>query len=64
MTLKKPKLNIECIGSKTKKRHKRDLTGLPKKIIKLPKAKRAKGKKYREEGHKVSAQTHDTLVLN
>jgi len=39
----------------TKKRRERNLTGLPKKIIKLPKAKRAKGKKYREEGYRVSA---------
>ena len=55
MTLKKPKLNIERINSKTKKCCKRDLTGLPKKIIKLPEAKWAKGKKYREEGYRVSA---------
>ena len=48
-------LNIEHIGSKTKKRHERDLTSLPKKLIKLPKAKRAKGKKYRKEGYRVSA---------
>jgi hypothetical protein len=48
--LKKPKLNIERIGSKTKKRRKRDLIGLPKKSIKLPKAKWAKGKKYYKEG--------------
>jgi len=54
-TPKKPKLNIERIDSKTKKRYKRDLTGLPKKTIKLPEAKRAKGKKYREEGYRVSA---------
>jgi hypothetical protein len=53
--LKKPKLNIERIDGKTKKRRERDLTGLPKKIIKLPKTKRAKGKKYREESYRVSA---------
>ena len=29
--LKKPKLNIEYINGKTKKCHKCDLTGLPKK---------------------------------
>ena len=62
--LKKPKLNIECIDGKTKKRREYNLTGSPKKIIKLPKAKRAKGKKYREEGYRVSTQTHDALVLN
>ena len=62
--LKKLKLNIERIGSKTKKRYKCNLTSLPKKIIKLPKAKRAKGKKYREEGYRVSARTHDALELN
>ena len=61
---KKPKLNIECIGSKTKKHYKRDLTSLPKKIIKSPKAKRAKGKKYYKESHRVSAQTHNILELN
>ena len=54
MTLKKPKLNIEYIGSKTKKYYKRDLIGLPIKIIKLPKAKRVKGKKYHEEGYRVN----------
>jgi hypothetical protein len=32
--------------------------------MKLPKAKRAKGKKYREEGYRVSAQTYNALVLN
>jgi hypothetical protein len=48
--LKKLKLNIECIGGKTKKRRKRDLISLSKKLIKLPKAKWAKGKKYCEEG--------------
>jgi hypothetical protein len=37
--LKKLKLNIEYIGSKTKKHRKRDLISLPKKIVKLPKAK-------------------------
>jgi len=64
MTPKKPKLNIERIGGKTKKRRERDLTGLPKKIIKSPKAKRAKGKKYREEGYRVSARMHNALELN
>ena len=53
--LKKLKLNIERIGSKTKKRHKRDLISLSIKIIKLPKAKRVKGKKYYKEGYRVSA---------
>ena len=48
----------------TKKRRERNLTGLPKKIIKLPKAKRAKGKKYRKEGYRVSAQMHDALELD
>ena len=62
--LKKLKLNIERIGRKTKKRHKYNLTSLSKKIIKLPKAKWAKGKKYREEGYRVSAQTHDALELD
>ena len=33
MTLKKLKLNIECIGGKTKKYYKYNLTGLPKKKI-------------------------------
>jgi hypothetical protein len=32
-----------------------NLTGLPKKIIKSPKAKRAKGKKYRKEGYRTGA---------
>jgi len=63
-TPKKPKLNIERTDGKTKKRHKRDLTGSPKKTIKLPKAKRAKGKKHCEEGYRVSAQTHNILVLD
>ena len=48
--LKKLKLNIERIGSKTKKCRKRNSISLPKKLIKLPKAKRAKGKKYCKEG--------------
>jgi len=48
----------------TKKRRKRDLTGLPKKIIKLPKAKWAKGKKYHEEGYRVSARIYNALELN
>jgi len=63
-TPKKPKLNIERTDGKTKKHYKRDLTGLPKKIIKLPKAKRAKGKKHHEEGYRVSAQMYDALVLD
>ena len=62
--LKKLKLNIECIGSKTKKRRKYNLTGLPKKIIKSPKAKQVKGKKYYKEYYKISTQTHNALVLN
>ena len=37
-------LNIEYIGSKTKKRHKHDLTGLLKKLIRLPKVKRLKAR--------------------
>ena len=52
------------MGSKTKKRRKRNLTGLPKKIIKLPEAKRAKGKKYYKEGYRTSARTYDALALN
>ena len=64
MTPKKLKLNIEHISSKTKKCHKHNLTGLPKKIIKLPEAKQVKSKKYCEEGHRISAQTHDALALN
>ena len=63
-TPKKPKLNIECIGSKTKKHYKHDLIGSPIKTIKSPKAKQVKGKKYHKKGHKVSTQTHDTLALN
>ena len=62
--LKKLKLNIERIDNKTKKYRERDLTSLPKKIIKLPKAKRAKGKKYYKEGYRVSAQTYNILALN
>ena len=62
--LKKLKLNIERIGSKTKKRRERNLTSSPKIIIKLPKAKRAKGRKYREEGYRVSARIYDALELN
>ena len=61
---KKPKLNIECIGSKTKKYYKHNLTGLSKKLIKLPKAKWAKGKKYCEESYKVNTQAYDVLELN
>ena len=34
------------MGGKTKKRYKYNLISLLKKLIKLPKAKRAKGKKY------------------
>ena len=55
MTVRKLKLNIERIDNKTKKYRERDLTSLPKKIIKLPKAKRVKGKKYYKEGYRVSA---------
>jgi hypothetical protein len=62
--LKKPKLNIERVGGKTKKCRKYNLTGLPKIIIKLPKAKWAKGRKYREEGYRVSARTYDALELD
>ena len=54
MTPKKPKLNIECISSKTKKCRECDLINSPIKIIKLPKAKRVKGKKYYKEGYRVS----------
>ena len=53
-TPKKPKLNIEYTDNKTKKRREHNLTGLPKKTIKSPKAKWAKGKKYHKKGHKVS----------
>ena len=48
-------LNIKYIGGKTKKHYKCDLTSLPQKIIKLSKAKRAKGKKYYKEDYRVSA---------
>ena len=58
------KLNIECINGKTKKYYKYNLTGLPKKIIKLLKTKWAKGKKYCEESHRVSTQMHNALALN
>jgi len=54
-TPKKPKLNIERIGGKTKKHRECNLTRSPKKLIKSPKAKQAKGKKYRKKGHRVSA---------
>ena len=64
VTLKKLKLNVEHIGGKTKKRRKRDSISLPKKIVKLPEAKWAKGRKYYEEGYRVSARTHDALALN
>ena len=64
MMPKKLKLNIERIGGKTKKRRECDLTGLPKKTTKSPEAKWAKGKKYREEGHRVSTWTHDVLELD
>ena len=64
ITPKKPKLNIEYIGSKTKKCHKRDLTGSPKKITKSPKVKRVKSKKHCKEGHRTSTQTYDTLALD
>ena len=53
--LKKLKLNIEYIGGKTKRRHKYNLTSSPKKIIKLPKAKRVKSKKYYKKGYRTSA---------
>ena len=53
-TPKKPKLNIEYIGNKTKRCRKYDLTSLPKKIIKSLKAKRVKSKKYYKEGHRTS----------
>ena len=53
-TPKKPKLNIECINNKTKKHYKYNLIGSPIKIIKSPKAKRVKGKKYYKEGYRVS----------
>ena len=62
--LKKLKLNIKCINGKIKKRCKRNLTSLPKIIIKLPEAKRAKGKKYYKKDYRVSTQTYDILVLN
>ena len=55
MTLKKPKLNIERIGSKTKEHYEHNLINLPIKTIKLPKAKQVKGKKYHEKGYRVSA---------
>ena len=48
-------LNIEYIGSKIKKRYKHNLTGLFKKLIRLSKAKQAKGKKYYKESYRVSA---------
>ena len=64
MTPKKPKLNIECIGSKTKKCYKHDLISLLIKIIKLFKAKQVKGKKYYKEGYRVSAWIYNILVLN
>ena len=57
-------LNIEYIGGKTKKRREHNLTGLPKKLIRLPKAKQAKSKKYYKKGYKVSAQTYNILELN
>ena len=63
-TLKKLKLNIECIGSKIKKCRKHDLISLFIKIIKLPKAKRVKGKKYYKEGYRVSAWMYDVLTLD
>ena len=52
--LKKPKLNREYIGGKTKKYYKCDLTGLPKKIMKLSEAKRVKSKKNCKEGYRIS----------
>jgi hypothetical protein len=62
--LKKLKLNIEYIGGKTKRRYKCDLTGLPKKIIKLPKAKWVKSKKYCKESYRISTQIHNALALD
>ena len=61
---KKPKLNIEYIGSKTKKCCKHDSIGSPIKIIKLFKAKQVKGKKYYKEGYRVSAWIYNALALN
>ena len=54
ITPKKLKLNIERIGSKIKKHCKHDLIGSSIKIIKSPKAKWVKGKKYYKEGYRVS----------
>ena len=62
--LKKLKLNIKCIDSKTKKHYKYNLTNSLKKLIKLPEPKRAKGKKYYKEGYKISTQIYNALVLN
>ena len=42
--LKKLKLNIEYIGSKTKKYYKYDLTSLPKKLINYLKPSRLRAK--------------------
>jgi hypothetical protein len=64
ITPKKLRLNIEHIGGKTKKCCECDLTGSPKKIIKLPEAKRVKSKKYHEEGHRISTQMHNILALD
>ena len=52
--LKKLKLNIECIGSKTKKYYKYNLISLPKKLIKLPELKWVKGKKYYKKGYRIN----------
>ena len=64
VTPKKLKPNAEYIGGKTKKYRKYNLIGWPKKIIKLPKSKRAKGRKYYKKGYRVSAQTYNILVLD
>ena len=57
-------LNIEHTGSKTKKRYKRNLISLFKKLIKSPKAKQAKGKKYYKKGQRVSTRTYNILALD
>ena len=64
MTLKKLKLNIKYISSKTKKCYKYNLTSLLKKLIKLPKPKHAKGKKYYKKGYKIGTQIYNALALN
>ena len=57
-------LNIKYIGGKTKKYYKHNLTGSPKKLIRSPKAKRAKGKKYYKKDYRVSTQIYNILELN